>query len=79
MMPTSRSLMNAAQIVRPRAGCLAAGVSAAAGGHQRFKLYARARGGDDEAIIDAELSAEELRHIGTLPRFFTHKRRCGST
>jgi hypothetical protein len=35
-----------------------------------FKLYASPEEDDDEAEIEAELAAEELQHIGTLPRFF---------
>src|SRR6476469_9595021 len=35
-----------------------------------FKLYAPPEEDDDEAEIEAELAAEELQHIGTLPRFF---------
>ena len=35
-----------------------------------FKLYAPPEEEDDEAEIEAELAAEELQHIGTLPRFF---------
>jgi hypothetical protein len=39
-------------------------------GAKGFKLYAPPEVDDDDAILDAELSAEELEHIGTLPRFF---------
>jgi hypothetical protein len=39
-------------------------------GAKGFKLYAPPEVDDDEAVVDAELSAEELEHIGTLPRFF---------
>jgi hypothetical protein len=39
-------------------------------GAKGFKLYAPPEE-DDEAEIEAELAAEELEHIGTLPRFFT--------
>jgi len=39
-------------------------------GVKGFKLYAPPEEGDDEAEIEAELAAEELEHIGTLPRFF---------
>jgi hypothetical protein len=39
-------------------------------GAKGFKLYAPPEEGDDEAEIEAELAAEELQHIGTLPRFF---------
>jgi hypothetical protein len=42
-------------------------------GVKGFKLYREPDSGDEEAAIDAELSAEELQHIGTLPRFFTHQ------
>jgi hypothetical protein len=38
-----------------------------------FRLYAEPEADDDEAIIDSELAAEELPHIGTLPRFFRHQ------
>ncbi len=39
-------------------------------GIKGFKLYAPPDVDDEEAEIEAELSAEELEHIGTLPRFF---------
>ena len=39
-------------------------------GAKGFKLYAPPEVDDDDAQFDAELSAEELEHIGTLPRFF---------
>jgi hypothetical protein len=39
-------------------------------GAKGFKLYASPEEDDDEAEIEAELAAEELQHIGTLPRFF---------
>jgi hypothetical protein len=39
-------------------------------GIKGFKLYAPPEGVDDELAIEAELAAEELQHIGTLPRFF---------
>jgi hypothetical protein len=39
-------------------------------GAKGFKLYAPPEEEDDEAEIEAELAAEELQHIGTLPRFF---------
>jgi len=39
-------------------------------GAKGFKLYAPPEEEDDEAEIEAELAAEELEHIGTLPRFF---------
>jgi hypothetical protein len=39
-------------------------------GAKGFKLYAPPEEVDDEAEIEAELAAEELQHIGTLPRFF---------
>jgi hypothetical protein len=39
-------------------------------GAKGFKLYAPPEEDDDEAEIDTELAAEELQHIGTLPRFF---------
>ncbi len=39
-------------------------------GAKGFKLYAPPEEDDDEAQIEAELCAEDLQHIGTLPRFF---------
>jgi hypothetical protein len=39
-------------------------------GAKGFKLYASPEEDDDEAEIEAELAAEELQHIATLPRFF---------
>jgi hypothetical protein len=39
-------------------------------GAKGFKLYAPPEEDDDEAKIAAELAAEELQYIGTLPRFF---------
>lgn len=39
-------------------------------GAKGFRLYAPPDVDDEDAILDAELSAEELEHIGTLPRFF---------
>jgi hypothetical protein len=39
-------------------------------GAKGFKLYAPPEEDDDEAEIEAEVAAEELQHIGTLPRFF---------
>jgi hypothetical protein len=39
-------------------------------GAKGFKLYAPPEEYDDDAEIEAELAAEELQHIGTLPRFF---------
>jgi hypothetical protein len=39
-------------------------------GAKGFKLYAPPDEEDDEAAIEAELAAEDLQHIGTLPRFF---------
>jgi hypothetical protein len=39
-------------------------------GAKGFKLYAPPEEDDDEAEIEAEQAAEELQHIGTLPRFF---------
>jgi hypothetical protein len=39
-------------------------------GAKGFKLYAAPEVDDDEAAIEAEIVAEELEHIGTLPRFF---------
>jgi hypothetical protein len=40
-------------------------------GAKGFKLYAPPEEDDDEAEIEAELAAEDLQHIGTLPRFLT--------
>jgi hypothetical protein len=42
-------------------------------GVKGFKLYSEPDTADDDAAIEAELSAEELQHIGTLPRFFAHQ------
>jgi hypothetical protein len=39
-------------------------------GAKGFRLFAPPEEEDDEAEIEAELAAEELQHIGTLPRFF---------
>jgi hypothetical protein len=39
-------------------------------GAKGFKLYAPPEENDDEAEIETELAAEELQHVGTLPRFF---------
>jgi hypothetical protein len=39
-------------------------------GVKGFRLYAPPEVDDDEAEISAELAAEDLQHIGTLPRFF---------
>jgi hypothetical protein len=39
-------------------------------GAKGFKLYAAPELDDDEATIAAEIAAEDLEHIGTLPRFF---------
>jgi hypothetical protein len=39
-------------------------------GIKGFRLYASPEVDDDDAVLEAELSAEELEHIGTLPRFF---------
>lgn len=44
-------------------------------GVKGFRLYAEPEPGDDDAAIDAELSAEDLQHVGTLPRFFAHQAR----
>jgi hypothetical protein len=43
-------------------------------GAKGFKLYAPPDIDDEEAELEAELSAEELEHIGTLPRFFARMR-----
>ena len=42
-------------------------------GVKGFRLYAEPDANDDEAAIDAELAAEDLAHLGTLPRFFAHQ------
>jgi hypothetical protein len=42
-------------------------------GIKGFKLYTQPDAGDEGDIIDAELSAEDLEHTGSLPRFFTHQ------
>jgi hypothetical protein len=42
-------------------------------GVKGFKLYREPDSNDNEADIEAELSAEELQHIGTLPRFFAYQ------
>jgi len=39
-------------------------------GAKGFKLYVRPEADDGEDEIEAELQAEDLQHIGTLPRFF---------
>jgi hypothetical protein len=39
-------------------------------GAKGFRLYTPPDVEDDEAEIEAELSAEDLQHVGTLPRFF---------
>jgi hypothetical protein len=39
-------------------------------GAKGFRLYAPPEVDDEDAQLDAELSAEELEHVGTLPRFF---------
>ncbi len=41
-------------------------------GVKGFKLYAPPDDADDDATLEAELSAEDLQHMGTLPRFFAH-------
>lgn len=41
-------------------------------GVKGFRLYAAPEVDDDETKIEAELAAEELEHIGTLPQFFAH-------
>jgi len=38
-----------------------------------FRLYAPPDVDDDDATIEAELAAEDLPHIGSLPRFFAHQ------
>jgi hypothetical protein len=37
-----------------------------------LRLYREPDAGDDDDTIEAELAAEDLPHIGTLPRLFTH-------
>jgi hypothetical protein len=44
-------------------------------GVKGFRLHAEPESGDDDAAIEAELSAEDLQHIGTVPRFFAHQAR----
>jgi hypothetical protein len=39
-------------------------------GAKGFKLYTPPEEDDEEAEIEAELAAEDLQHLGTLPRFF---------
>jgi hypothetical protein len=39
-------------------------------GAKGFRLYALPEEGDPDEEVEAEMSAEELQHIGTLPRFF---------
>src|SRR5262249_28720976 len=39
-------------------------------GAKRFRLYAPPEGEDFDEEVEAEMSAEELQHIGTLLRFF---------
>jgi hypothetical protein len=41
-------------------------------GAKGFKLYREPDTEDDEQAIEAELSAEDLPHIGSLPRFFAY-------
>jgi hypothetical protein len=41
-------------------------------GTKGFKLYQEPDTEDDEQAIEAELSAEDLPHIGSLPRFFAY-------
>jgi hypothetical protein len=38
-----------------------------------FRLYTEPDVDDDEATIETELAAEELPHLGTLPRFFRYQ------
>jgi hypothetical protein len=38
-----------------------------------FRLYTEPDSEDDEATIEVELAAEELPHLGTLPRFFHYQ------
>jgi hypothetical protein len=40
-------------------------------GAKGFRLYAPAEENDADEEVEAEMSAEELQHIGTLPRFFS--------
>jgi hypothetical protein len=41
-------------------------------GAKGFRLYREPDAGDDADAIEAELAAEDLPHIGTLPRLFAH-------
>jgi hypothetical protein len=43
-------------------------------GTKGFKLYAQPDADDEDAELAAELSAEELEHVGTPPRFFARMR-----
>ena len=38
-----------------------------------FRLYTEPDAEDDKATIEAELAAEDLPHLGTLPRFFRYQ------
>lgn len=42
-------------------------------GAKGFKLYAEPDSADDDVAIEAELAAEDLQHLGTLPRFFARQ------
>jgi hypothetical protein len=42
-------------------------------GAKGFKLASEPEVDDEDAVIEAELAAEDLPHIGTLPRFFAHE------
>lgn len=41
-------------------------------GVKGFRLYREPDAGDDDEVIAAELAAEDLPHIGALPRLFAH-------
>jgi hypothetical protein len=41
-------------------------------GAKGFRLYREPDAGDESDAIEAELAAEDLPHIGTLPRLFAH-------
>jgi hypothetical protein len=47
-------------------------------GIKGFKLYAEPDAGDTDAVINAELFAEDLEHIGMLPCFLPIRRHCGN-
>src|SRR5690348_633691 len=44
-------------------------------GVKGFRLYAEPDADDEDAAIEAELAAEDVAHVGSLPRFFAHEAR----